>query len=523
MAVAESRVLDKRERPGPLTGSSRKSGSRRPATPGLLQDLLMAVSLANLSLCISWQRIFSPRQLLMPDWSPRDLLVLGLVLTALSAVFLLVIRYSRRFRAPLLPHELLFLFPVVLMAYLLRQSVPAVYHTLSDTRLVLLGSAGLLILGILVLAKWREKVVPVLEFATAFSVVLVPLFFLHAIQVVRRSPPPVILAALQPAPQNSPRVVWIIFDEMDPRYTFDQRAKNLSLPQFDRLRAESMYASNVAQAEHDTDVAMPSLIFGQHVFEIVFNPKTKLLGKVEGTSQIADLRTAYTDVFADSRAAGLNAGVVGWFLPYCRLFSDELSRCDWQSMYGNSDAGFGPRLQSVLFNLSPWQSRQQQVQRYFEMRAQAQDMASDSTLSLVLLHLPVPHGPGIYDRVHHHITAFAPDEGDWYNSNLQLADVTLGQIRRSMEDKGLWDTTTVIVSSDHKLRLGSPPHSDGKVPYFIKLAGQTRGDTCTAALNARITRSLISFLLRKRITSPSDLQNWLLSQSLTFPNSANTN
>src|SRR4051812_237998 len=50
------------------------------------QDLLMAVSLANLSLCMTWQRLFSRRQMLMPDWSSADLVALGINLFLLSIV-----------------------------------------------------------------------------------------------------------------------------------------------------------------------------------------------------------------------------------------------------------------------------------------------------------------------------------------------------------------------------------------------------------------------------------------------------
>ena len=42
---------------------------------------------------------------------------------------------------------------------------------------------------------------------------------------------------------SGPRVVWVIFDEMDQRLMFDDRAASLQLPEIDHLRGVSVYAS----------------------------------------------------------------------------------------------------------------------------------------------------------------------------------------------------------------------------------------------------------------------------------------
>jgi hypothetical protein len=43
---------------------------------------------------------------------------------------------------------------------------------------------------------------------------------------------------------DQPRVVWIIFDEMDRRLVFDQRPAGVELPELDRLHRESLDATN---------------------------------------------------------------------------------------------------------------------------------------------------------------------------------------------------------------------------------------------------------------------------------------
>ncbi len=485
-----------------------------------IQDFLMAISLANLSLCMTWHRLFSPRQMLMPDWSSADLIALGINLTLLSVVFLAAIKLSRRFPVRgFYLHTLLFLYPLLLMTDLLRQTVPTVAHALASTRNIVIGGAVALLLLVAALVKWRSAA-PAIEFVVAFMVFLLPVFLVRALTVVGHVPPPPQLAGYLPHYRSAPRLVWIIFDEMDPRYAFEQRAKDLQLPEFDRLKAESVNVVNMEQAEHDTDVAMPSLVFGEHVTEIAFTSRKKLWGTVEGSSQQVDLRLRQ-DVFSDARQAGFNTGIVGWFLPYCRLLAGELSACYTEPMYGNSENTLAARWRSQVYGLTPLQSHLQHVERYSILLQQAEEMAADPRMGLTLLHLPVPHGPGIYDRRHNKLSALRIDDSTWYADNLALTDRTLGDIRNAMEKAGVWDSSVVLVSSDHKLRAGGIPHSEGRVPYFIKLAGQQPGVDYGVTLNARITRPLIDAILAGKVETNGELQTWLSSRQNGVATAAN--
>jgi hypothetical protein len=484
-----------------------------------VQDLLMAISLANLSLCMTWHRLFSPRQMLMPDWSSADLTALGINVVWLSIVFLAVIKLSRRFPVRgFYLHNLLILYPLLLMTDLLRQTVPAVSHALPSTRNVIIGGTVVLLLLIALLMKWRSSG-QAMDFVLAFMVFLLPIFFVRAATVVGHVPPAPQLAGFLPQYKSAPRVVWIIFDEMDPRYAFERRAKDLQLPEFDRLKSESVYLGDMAQAEHDTDVAMPSLVFGEHVSEIAFASRKKLWGSVEGSLQQVDLRFR-PDVFSDARLAGFNTGIVGWFLPYCRLLAGELSACYTESMYGNSQNTLAARWETQVYGLTPLQSHLQHVQRYSILLQQAEQMAADPRIGLVLLHLPVPHGPGIYDRRHQELMKFGIDDSNWYTDNLALADRTLGEIRKAMEKAGLWDSSALLVSSDHKLRAGGIPHSEGRVPYFVKLAGKQPAVDYGMALNARITRPLIGAILAGKVATNDDLQTWLSTRRITVATAA---
>src|SRR5262249_57955272 len=75
---------------------------------------------------------------------------------------------------------------------------------------------------------------------------------------------------VDPAPPNRPapslgRVVWLVFEELDQRITFEARPAGLELPELDRLRRESLYANAARPPAVTSDVTMPALITGRPV------------------------------------------------------------------------------------------------------------------------------------------------------------------------------------------------------------------------------------------------------------------
>jgi len=123
------------------------------------------------------------------------------------------------------------------------------------------------------------------------------------------------------------------------------------------------------------------------------------------------------------------------------------------------------------------------------MREDAHTMATNSHFGLILLHWPIPHPPGIYDRSE---KDFAWKGGRSYLDNLELVDLSLGDLRRMMETAGHWDTTAVLITSDHSYRIRTPVTErqtasdketavdgtiDRRVPFMLKLPGQKKAVT----------------------------------------------
>ena len=175
--------------------------------------------------------------------------------------------------------------------------------------------------------------------------------------------------------------------------------------------------------------------------------------------------------------------------------------------------GFRPSLatsfRSQLRNLSPLEVRQRHLKRYLAMQEEARKAVGDAKLGLVVLHLTVPHEPAIYRRDTGELTLFN-FHPDWYFDNLALADRTLGDLRREMERAGLWEKTTVIVTSDHPLRWYAMLEEtvDPRIPFLVKMAGQKQEVVYTPPLRSMIAHDLTLAVLRGELSQPEQVVRW---------------
>jgi arylsulfatase A-like enzyme len=165
--------------------------------------------------------------------------------------------------------------------------------------------------------------------------------------------------------------------------------------------------------------------------------------------------------------------------------------------------------------------RKKFMESYLGTLKEAEKAVSDPNFGLVLVHWPVPHPPGIYDR---RKEEFDIDGKGSYLDNLQLVDQALGTLRRKMEEAGTWDGTSVLLTSDHWWRTGiwRPTDSwtdedaatvkdetDHRVPFLLKLAGQKDEVTYDPVFNNILLHDLILALLSSELSSPDKVADWL--------------
>jgi Sulfatase len=378
-----------------------------------------------------------------------------------------------------------------------------------------------------------------------------PLFFIQLISLGWRfahSPSSAQLAngpTLAIRTQTTPRahIVWIVFDEFDYELSVDLRPKSVEMPEFDRLRGESLSASDAHSPARMTTVAFPSFFMGRGIKTSEPNGPKDLYLDLDSTAAKEHLswRTQST-VFSYARDHGLNAAVVGWHHPYCRVFNSSLADCFWTP---NVDAMNSLRLEFVvrqtglLTVLPGWFGMSERRQYEFVAREHeleykqtldhAVKVIANRALSLVLLHWLTPHPPGIYNRDRN---AFDTGSSANYFGNLELVDSTLGQVRRTLEKTGLWEDTTLIVTGDHPLRTSiwanrsvwsaeeaqlSAKRKNPRVPLLIKLPLQHGSVTYAPPLNTILIYDLLIRLIQGPDPTLEGVQEFLDQNRLRFP------
>lgn len=353
-----------------------------------------------------------------------------------------------------------------------------------------------------------------------------------------------------PRPANSERrkpatrVLWIVFDEMDQRLSFDGRPASVELPELDRLRRQSVYAENAYPPAPLTYMSMPALITGKLVAKVTPLRTGELLVRFDG-EQGEVAWSKQPNVFSAARASGFATGLAGWCHPYCEVLGASLTKCDVAKEKGNGDITLGASMFSqaesvvstiplvpqvaipltqrvkLINQIVTSAERQKYTVRYKRVLNASMKVAVDPNLDLVFVHSPAPHPPGIYDRARNE---FSLDSHTSYVDNLELVDRTIGELRRAMESAGVWDSTTVIVSSDHWWRTEmwsrgpfwtpedaavSAARMDHRIPFLLKLAGQHEQLTYQPGFNTVLTHDLVLALMRGEISDSHGAVAWL--------------
>jgi len=143
----------------------------------------------------------------------------------------------------------------------------------------------------------------------------------------------------------------------------------------------------------------------------------------------------------------------------------------------------------------------------------------DGSNSFVLLHMPVPHPFGIYDRKRR---IFAT-QNTTYIDNLALTDQYLGHVSSLLKARNEWDSSTIVIMGDHSWRtqlewVSAPEWTaeeniashggqfDDRPGYIVKLPYQTQGTKIDTPFSALRTRALLQKILSGQIQSSADLE-----------------
>lgn len=425
------------------------------------------------------------------------------------------------------------LVPLNALRAVLASRLPLGQQYLKGGLYAALGPAGLAVfatavaaVGLFALHRRREQITRAACAALLIFAPFVPLTIVQAAWKACRYDP-LAFADLPTAPQlhtaTQPprRVVWVIFDEWDQRLSFDDRPADLALPEIDRFRRASLAARNAYPPGPTTLESMPALITGRAVEKAEPIGPAELRLTLRGVAAPVDWRQT-SNVFDAARELGLDTALVGVYHPYCRVLAGSLTSCWWTDMprpINSNGETLGKAMRGQTRSLfETWRlsafgqslSAARKAREFPGALERAAAAAADPVYGLVLAHLLTPHFPHAWDRRTATFTlGNAPLRG--YYDSLALTDRALGRLRRAMEAAGVWDSTTVLLSSDHAMKHAAllDGKADLRVPFLLKFAGQSDAMVYEPGFNTVLTRDLLLDILRGKIANARQAAQWL--------------
>ena len=435
-----------------------------------------------------------------------DILLLGVVLFAILAPLQRTRAYP----------WLRLLLAIALPPYLIERGQAMFPFDLMDGLVPILTIVwgGLLLLLLLRFPPWYRRTMRVVSMVCAF-------FFLFAVASIGqllwvaswKPPPQQISAAWETTPQpprQHPLLVWVIFDELSYDQTFEHRAHDLELTNFDALRSQSTLFTNVQPEGYFTAKIVPSLLTGRPIDAFHFSFKRRFSVHYEGTHGYVPLHGSDT-VFADAEKSGWRTAVVGWYNPYCTIYGDVIENCYWT----NWDKIEGPMAVRNPFFLNVWLPLAQvgrelrspskanrdlctydvlqRHQTHVDLQDHAMELLRTDQADFVFLHFAIPHSPNIWSRMQND---YAQHCDSSYLDNLALVDRVLGGVLNTLKSSPRWKDTTLIVEGDHSWRVNSwdwlPAWTaeddaasgdsfDTRPALLIHQAGQTQPQTDSSA------------------------------------------
>jgi hypothetical protein len=529
-----------------------------------LKRLLLSLSIANLCFITMWTDILglagNPGARYFEAQAPDMKLVWALIIDILALAALIFSGFVLRekdVRAFRVAGTLFIGFFSLFGVYQLLRSVnTSLYqwlpgHSVPILKFAIASIALFLLVRFPKRARWAIKAF-LLIFSPLFPILALNGLVLYRTVDLREVGKGKAAGMLPPRPDEN-RVIWIVFDELDQRILFEARPNRIHATEFDRLRAESIYADHVKTPAWDTVLSIPALLSGQVITDAKLNT-SKLLVKFKHCPEWKDFNSE-PNVFRRARAAGFDTAVSGWDHPYGRVMGNSLSDCSWdicatyvlavarflhsQPLYYNAFylAAWQAHQVPALYSLS-WASPAPQLHRIaWEahisvarfVAENALRMARNRDLDLVFVHFPIPHLPGIWNSKSQ---SFTTEDSD-YVDNLQFADKFLGEVRGVLEQNGDWDRSTILVSSDHPYRefyWGPPdtaPHSrhdtQPYVPFLLKLPGQHDEVVYHRGFNNVLSADLLFEALEGRVRTAPQAVKWLDSRATSTPDRSKSN
>lgn len=455
-------------------------------------SLVLATFLAGRQIA-SWG---TPRNRWDYFWQRQDALALMVAVLILSllvyGVGMLLSRWpwSRQRRL----HELGLVLGLV--AALLSQ-FPALNKEPSVTRATLLWLGVALVVG-LAWRKWPDKLA---KFARGVCLIMVPLVPILFLQILMWKPWDVREFATPGGPvaeksSGRPFMVLMIFDELSWVRLAPHGEVLDAFPNIKQLTQHAVVNRAAHSAGWATRYAIPRMMF-QANGEIVPGNGEASWKDSSGVRPTVEVPS----IFDELHRHNYRSSVIGFYINYRGLVGPDAPDRVWSLPYAYKRTTWSSEVGLMLMrNLQHWTDPLSQalwpplssrvyskswVYLLSTMKASAlKALAEEPDNSLLLIHLPLPHAPFIFDEEGKFRGAYQgermSEDSAGYERHLRYADHVLGEFIGALEKAGRYDQSLVVLTSDHSWRkepdssIVQQADSGLRVPLLVKWPGQTQ-------------------------------------------------
>lgn len=514
-------------------------------------DALFSLSAANLAFFKQWSDLtLSTGTSPNTDWnyeyvsiSSSTFLGLMLDIVLVAALFIVLLRISRHFQRRWMwtgVHLFIGLtFLTLLNGIRISTGVSVIFGTLGPYRYLLFAASFLLVAYLF----FFRILQPSLKLFRSFVMMLLPfsvVTFYHGIDgylkfrriesEVRRSPGNLEPAVAKAHPRH--RVIVNLFDELDYRVSFQDRPSGVAIPELTRWKNMAWFAQNAHPPGPSTAYSIPSFLLGERLVQPLAFKSGKLVYSVaDAHGQVHhQLWAEHSNLFKELRKQGVASAMIGWYLPYCRMFRSSLDRCVRFPHYNFFKKPYTRELSSSMGNffaelaeLRPSRADYHR-QTYEGILAASEKAIVEGKHDFIFVHWPVPHAPWIYSAEKGKIVSDNTKGQAGYFDNLALMDLTLKRQRELLQSTGGWEETAVVVMSDHGWITSADydGHWDDRTPFVVKLPHQQRSEQFYQPFNTIIMKDIAKAILDGSVSTPGELSHWVSSHSGEFSSAPNS-
>jgi hypothetical protein len=274
-------------------------------------------------------------------------------------------------------------------------------------------------------------------------------------------------------------LIVILFDELSYEYLYKDGSINPQYANFHRLSAISDNYHKAISPGKSTITAIPGMLNGRRYDDI--GMKYDNIYSITKDNKEEYLKEEPDNLFVVAKAKGYKTIVYGTYLPYCEMFNQSLDGCRSFSVYNyaNVETQFSllnpimttlilwprQRPQGYIKNMAVSQWQKRQTEQVFNLTLKTLD---EKVSVFMFSHIYCTHVPFVFnsDGYYDNKEPFHQNSEN-YTKGLEYADHLLGELINKMEGNAIFESSEIIVLSDHNYRIMFPG-KENHIPLIIK-------------------------------------------------------